>query len=34
MDSNIIVMLVTLVIWIGIFVYLKRLDSRVKELER
>jgi CcmD family protein len=34
MDSNIIVMLVTLVIWIGIFVYMKRVDARVSELEK
>ncbi len=34
MDSNIIVMVVTLVIWIGIFVYMKRVDARVSELEK
>ncbi len=34
MDSNIIVMLVTLVIWVGIFLYMKRVDARVSELEK
>ena len=34
MSANFGVMLVVLVIWIGIFVYLLRLDKKVKELER
>ncbi len=34
MDSNIIVMVVTLVIWVGIFLYMKRVDARVSELEK
>ena len=33
MDGNYIVMAVTLVIWLGIFVYLLRLDKKVKQLE-
>ncbi len=34
MSANFGVTLVVLVIWIGIFVYLLRLDKKVKELER
>ncbi len=34
MSANFGVMLVILIIWIGIFVYLLRLDKKVKELER
>lgn len=33
MDGNYIVMAVTLVIWFGIFVYLLKLDNKVKKLE-
>ncbi|MCH7878949.1 MAG: CcmD family protein [candidate division Zixibacteria bacterium] len=33
MDSNIIVMVVTLIIWIGVFFYLKNIDSKVSRLE-
>ena len=33
MDSNYVAMLVTLVIWIGVFWYLMRLEKRIKKLE-
>jgi len=33
MDPNYVVMVVTLVIWIGIFLYLLSLDKKVKKLE-
>ncbi len=33
MDGNYVVMGVTLVVWIGLFVYLYRLDNKVKKLE-
>jgi len=32
MDPNYIVMVVTLVIWVGIFLYLLSLDKKVKKL--
>ena len=34
MDGNYTVLAVTLVVWIGIFYFLMRLDKRVKELEK
>ncbi len=34
MSANFGVMLVILIIWIGIFIYLLRLDKKVKELEK
>lgn len=34
MSANIGVMFVVLIIWLGIFIYLLRLDRKVKELER
>jgi CcmD family protein len=34
MDGNYTALAVTLVIWIGIFFFLMRLDRRVKDLER
>lgn len=34
MSANLGVMLVILIIWIGIFIYLLRLDKKVKELEK
>jgi CcmD family protein len=34
MDGNYVAMIVTLIIWVGLFVYLMRLDRRVKDLER
>ncbi len=34
MSANIGVMVVVLVIWLGVFLYLLRLDKKVKELER
>jgi CcmD family protein len=34
MDGNYVAMVVTLIIWVGLFVYLMRLDKRVKDLER
>ena len=33
MTSNFTVMAVTLIIWVGIFVFLLRLDRRTKKLE-
>ena len=33
MDGNYVVMGVTLVIWLGIFVYLLKIDNKVKQLE-
>lgn len=33
MDGNYIAMAVTLVVWLGIFVYLLKLDKKVKQLE-
>jgi CcmD family protein len=34
MTSNYVVMIVTLVIWIGVFLYLLRLDAKIKRLEK
>lgn len=34
MTSNCVVMIVTLVIWIGVFFYLLRLDAKIKRLEK
>jgi CcmD family protein len=34
MSANFGVMLVILIIWIGIFIYLLRLDKKIKELEK
>jgi len=34
MDGNYIALGVTLAVWIGLFLYLFRLDKRVKQLER
>ncbi len=33
MDGNYVALAVTLVVWIGLFVFLYRLDRRVKKLE-
>lgn len=33
MDGNYVALAVTLVVWIGIFYFLMRLDGRVKKLE-
>ncbi|MFQ5608314.1 MAG: CcmD family protein [Candidatus Zixiibacteriota bacterium] len=33
MDSNIIVMIVTLIIWAGVFFYLRNIDGKVRRLE-
>lgn len=33
MSSNYVTMMVTLIIWIGLFFYLVRLDRKVKKLE-
>ncbi len=33
MDSNYVVMAVTLIIWVGLFFYLFSLDRKVKKLE-
>ncbi len=34
MCSNFVVMIVSLIVWIGIFFYLLRLDRKIKELRR
>jgi len=34
MDGNCVALAVTLVVWIGIFFFLLRLDRRVKDLEK
>lgn len=34
MDGNYVAMFVTLVIWIGLFLYLIKLDNKVKSLEK
>jgi len=34
MSSNYVTMIVTLVIWVGVFFYLVRLDRKVKKLEK
>ncbi len=34
MDGNTVTLVVTLVIWIGIFGFLLRLDKKVKNLEK
>jgi len=34
MDSNYVVMIVTLIIWVGLFLYLFTLDRKVKKLEK
>ena len=34
MDGNYVALAVTLLIWVGLFFFLMRLDGRVKELEK
>lgn len=34
MSANIEVMVVVLIIWLGVFIYLLRLDKKVKDLEK
>ncbi|UCC43845.1 MAG: CcmD family protein [Candidatus Zixiibacteriota bacterium] len=34
MDGNYVTMTVTLVVWVGLFIFLMRLDKRIKELEK
>ncbi len=34
MDGNYIAMFVALVIWIGLFLFLMRLDKKIKKLEK
>jgi len=34
MDGNYVALAVTLVVWIGLFVFLWRLDRKVKQLEK
>ncbi len=34
MNANIVVMIVTLIIWLGVFLYLLSLDRKVRKLER
>ena len=34
MSANLGVMVVVLIIWLGVFIYLLRLDKMVKELEK
>ncbi len=33
MEDNYIAMFVALTIWVGLFIYLKKLDSRVRKIE-
>ena len=33
-NSMYVVLLIVLIIWIGIFVYLKSMDSKIKKLEK
>jgi CcmD family protein len=33
MDGNYVAMVVTLVVWVGLFIFLVRLDKKVKKLE-
>lgn len=33
MDSNFVVMAVTLIIWVGVFFYLRNIDGKVRRLE-
>ena len=33
MDANYVVLAVTLVIWVGFYVHLKRIDKRIDKLE-
>ncbi len=33
MDGNYVTMVVTLVVWAGLFIFLVRLDKKVKKLE-
>ena len=34
MDGNYVAMIVSLVVWAGLFMYLIRLDGRIKKLEK
>ncbi len=34
MDANYVTLMVTLVIWVGLFLFLLRLDKRIGRLER
>jgi CcmD family protein len=34
MDGNYVALIVTLVVWIGVFVMILRLDRRVRKLEK
>jgi len=34
MQDNYVAMAVTLVVWVGLFVFLMRLDKRVREIEK
>ena len=34
MSANVGVMVVVLIIWLGVFIYLLRLDKKVRELEK
>jgi len=34
MNANIIVMIVVLIIWIGIFLYLLAIDKKLKKIEK
>jgi CcmD family protein len=33
MDGNYVTMVVTLAVWVGLFIFLVRLDKKVKKLE-
>ena len=34
MDGNYVAMIVSLLVWVGLFLYLLRLDGRIRKLER
>ena len=34
MEDNYVVMAVTLIVWVGLFLFLLRLDRRIKRLEK
>ena len=34
MNANIVVMIVTLIIWVGLFLYIYSLDIKIKKLEK
>jgi len=34
MDGNYVTLIVTLAVWVGLFIFLVRLDKKVKKLEK